>query len=135
MSASLKEIKGVSDSLYDKLAAKGINTSDEFLGVSKTPAARRALATETGEDEKLILEIANRCDLTRLKGVAGVYSDLLENAGVDTVKELARRNAENLHAKVTEINESLQLTQRPMTLNLITDIIEQAKTMAPGLEY
>ena len=44
-------------------------------------------------------------DLFRIKGVGEEYSDLLEEAGVDTVAELATRNADNLHAKILEINK------------------------------
>ena len=66
---------------------------------------RKAIEEKSGIAHKLILEWVNLADLFRIKGVAEEYSDLLEEAGVDTVVELAGRNAENLFAKVTEVNE------------------------------
>lgn len=41
----------------------------------------------------------------------------MEEAGVDTIAELAQRNADNLHAKMREVNEEQQLVRRPLTLN------------------
>jgi hypothetical protein len=64
-----------------------------------------------------------------------VFSDLLENAGVDTVKELATRNAANLHAKLLETNAAMQLTQRMPTAEQVTDWIAQAKELPKYLSY
>ena len=80
-------------------------------------------------------QLANRADLARVKGIGRVYSDLLEEAGVDTVKELARRSPENLHAKLIEINSTKQLTQRPPSAEQVADFVEQAKGLPAGLEY
>ncbi|MCY7351349.1 MAG: DUF4332 domain-containing protein [Cytophagaceae bacterium] len=135
MSISLRELKGVSDEMAEKLKAHNLSHSDSFLEKAATKAGRRALAEASGVEESLILEVANRADLARLDGVAGVYSDLLETAGVDTVKELAQRNAENLHAKLLEVNESLHLTTRPPSLSLIEDIIKEAKSLKPMIEH
>ena len=132
---SVKELKGVSDEIAEKLKAKGISNDLDYLEASKTPADRKSLASDLGIELDLVLEIANRADLSRLHGIAGVYSDLLENAGVDTVKELARRNAENLFAKLAEVNTALQLTTRPISQELVSDIIEQAKSLPATLEY
>ena len=49
-----------------------------------------------------MLELVNRADLARIKGIGEVYSNLLENAGVDTVLELSKRVPANLHAKLVE---------------------------------
>ncbi len=40
----------------------------------------------------------------RINGVGPQFSELLEAAGVDTVKEFRHRNAENLVAKLEEVN-------------------------------
>lgn len=135
MSISLRELKGVSDEMAEKLKGHNLSNVDNFLEKAATKAGRRELANASGVEESLILEVANRADLARLDGVAGVYSDLLESAGVDTVKELAHRNAENLHAKLLEVNESLQLTQRPPGLSQVEDFIEQAKGLKPMIEH
>jgi predicted flap endonuclease-1-like 5' DNA nuclease len=81
------------------------------------------------------LELANRADLARVKGVSGVYSDLLESAGVDTVKELATRRPDNLHAKLLEINEKEKLTERVPTAAAVESWIGQAKELPKILKY
>ena len=135
MSVSVQELKGITSAVADALKAQGLGNSDALLEATKTPAARKQLAATVGVDASLILHLANRADLNRIAGIGGIYSDLLEEAGVDTVKELSRRVPENLHAKVLEINQVRQLTQRPPTLEQITDFVNQAKTLPAGLEY
>jgi predicted flap endonuclease-1-like 5' DNA nuclease len=121
--------------LVERLKGLSVADSDGFVEAAATPAQRAKLATHCGCDTKTILELANRADLARVKGVSGVYSDLLENAGVDTVKELAVRNAENLHAKIVETNTAMQLTQRVPTADQVSQWIEQAKALPKLLQY
>lgn len=72
---------------------------------AKTPALRKALAEAAGLSEKQILKFANMVDLYRIKGVGSEFAELLEAAGVDTVPELAQRNAENLAKKLAAVNK------------------------------
>ena len=94
------ELFGVREDLAASLKAAGLTDSDKLLAAAATPADRKALAATLGVDEKEVLELANRADLARIKGVGKVYSDLLEWAGVDTVAELAQRNPDNLFEKI-----------------------------------
>lgn len=135
MRVSLSELKGVTEAVLTSLKGQGISDSDSLLEKARTPQGRNALATASGIDAATILELTNRADLTRLKGVGRVYSDLLEEAGVDTVKELARRVPANLHAKLIEINSKRQLTQRPPSAEQIADFVEQAKALPVGIDY
>ena len=88
-----------------------------------------------GCDPKVILELCNRADLARIKGVSGVYSDLLEKAGVDTVKELATRRPDNLHAKIIETNDTEKLTERPPNAAAVENWVNQAKELPKLLTY
>ena len=135
MSITLGEIRGITDAIANALKGQGLSDSDGLLEATKTPAKRRALASAINVDTAVILELANRADLARVKGIGRVYSDLMEVAGVDTVKELARRSPENLHAKLIEINKVRQFTQRPPSVDQISDFVEQAKSLTPMLEY
>lgn len=135
MHTSLKHIRGINQELADAFEKHGIATSEAFLAAARTPSNRRELAAKTQVDTRMILELANRCDLTRLKGVGGVYSDLLEETGVDTVRELAGRLGENLHKKILEVNEAKRLTLSPPTLDAVKNWIAQAKEMPAGIEY
>jgi predicted flap endonuclease-1-like 5' DNA nuclease len=113
----------------------GIYTSEQLLASAQTPDARKALAAQVGTDTRTILELANRADLARVRGIAGVFSDLLEHAGVDTVKELGTRNPDNLHAKLAEVNAREKLAGRIPSLNMVKDWVAQAAEMPKMLEY
>ena len=133
--AAVSEIKGVSEALAAKLAGLGIKNSDQLLEKANSPQERRDLAAKLGIDAKQVLEMANRADLIRIKGVAGAFSDMLENAGVDTVKELASRVPGNLQPKLVEINEKMKLSQRTPTVDMVADWVNQAKALPKILEY
>ena len=89
------EVEGIGPVMAGKLNDAGINMTDQLLQACKTKANRKALAEKSGIDEAKILKFANMVDLFRIKGVGSEYAELLEAAGVDTVKELATRKAEN----------------------------------------
>lgn len=135
MSLTLGELRGITDAVQNALKAQGISDSDSLLEATKTPKDRKELATNSGVDGAVILELANRADLARIKGIGRVYSDLMEEAGVDTVPELAQRSAKNLHAKLIEINSVRQFTQRPPSVEQIGDFVDQAKLLPRMLEY
>ncbi len=135
MSVSIGQLKGITTEVVAALKAQKIDNSQELLDAAKTPQNRKALASAAGVETSVILELANRADLARINGIGAVYSDLFEEAGVDTVKELARRSPENLFAKLTEINEAKQISKRALSLTEITDFIDQAKALPGALEY
>ena len=135
MAISITKLEGMTDGLAAELKAQGISDSDQLLAASAKPADRKALASKVGAKERDILELANRADLSRIKGVAGVFSDLLEKAGVDTVKELAARRPDNLHAKIKEVNDAEQLAKRIPTEAEVTDWVAQAKDLPKLLSY
>lgn len=133
--ANIVEIEGIGPTYAAKLNAAGVKTTDDLLNAGSLPNGREELAEKTGISATLILEWVNLADLFRIKGVGEEYSDLLEEAGVDTVVELSRRNPENLHAKIIEVNEEKKLVRRPPTLNNVRSWIEQAKTLPRVVEY
>ena len=135
MTISIGKLKGMSARLEAKLKERGIYNSDQFLGTTQTPAERQALAEYAGVGSRAILELANRADLARVRGIGGVFSNLLEHAGVDTVKELATRRPDNLHAKLLEINAQRELAGRLPTLDMVQDWVAQAKNLPKLLEY
>ncbi len=89
-----------------------MTTEEGLLNAGATKKGRAEIAEKTGISEKLILGWVNRADLSRIKGVGGQYADLLEEAGVDTVPELAQRNAANLTKAMEEANEKKNLVNR-----------------------
>ena len=131
----VEEIEGIGPVLGEKLRAAGINTVDKLLENAATKKQRQSLAEETGISEKQILKFTNMADLFRLNGVGQEYAELLEVAGVDTVPELAQRNAANLTAKMEEVNEAKNLTRKTPSAAEVEKWIAQAKELPRVIEY
>jgi predicted flap endonuclease-1-like 5' DNA nuclease len=129
------DIEGVGTKQSEALAAAGIRTVERLLKEGATPAGRKDVAARTKISDAKILEWVNRADLFRIKGVGSEFSDLLEQAGVDTVKELATRRPENLHAKMLEVNVAKKLVRRPPTLKDVQKWVAEAKTLKPAISY
>ena len=131
----VEEIEGIGPVLGEKLRAAGINTVDKLLENAATKKQRQSLAEETGISEKQILKFTNMADLFRLNGVGQEYAELLEVAGVDTVPELAQRNAANLTAKMEEVNEAKNLTRKTPSATEVEKWIAQVKELPRVIEY
>lgn len=135
MAYKVLDIEGVGAVYAEKLTAAGIVKTAQLLEKCATPAGRKALEEETGITGKLILKWANHADLFRVKGVGPQFAELLEAAGVDTVKELAHRNAENLATKMLEVNEEKHLVRRVPVAKEIQKMVDQAKELPGVLTY
>jgi len=132
---NIQDIEGIGPVYAKKLVEAGLKTTDDLLKAGATAKDREELAKRVGIGVKLILEWVNLSDLYRIKGVGQEYSDLLEEAGVDTVVELAKRVPENLHAKMLEVNEKKNLVNRPPPMSSVKDWVEQAKKLKRIVEY
>lgn len=135
MAYKIEEIEGIGEAYAQKLMAAGVKTTENLLEKAASKKGRAALAEETGISEKLILKWANHADLFRIKGVAGQFAELLEAAGVDTVKELRHRVAANLQPKLMEVNDVKNLCNRVPSVAEVERMIEQAKTLDPVMTY
>lgn len=131
----IEEIEGIGPAYGEKLRAAGINTTDKLFKACTTKKQRQQLAETTGIEEARILKWANMVDLFRVKGIGAQYAELLEAAGVDTVKELAQRKAENLTAKMEEVNAEKKLVRLTPALKSVQNWVAQAKELPRGLEY
>src|SRR5688572_24887028 len=127
--ADISEIEGVGEGLASKLKAAGVDTTGELLEQAGSASSREALAAKTGISEKLILKWVNHADLMRLDGVGPQTAELLEAAGVDSVPELAQRNAANLAAKMDEVNAQKNLVNRVPNEPAIAKWIVEAKSL------
>lgn len=132
---SIIKIQGIGPVYAESLAAAGIKTVEKLLEVGSSKNGRIGISESTGIAEKLILEWVNLSDLFRIKGVGEKYSDLLEEAGVDTVVELSKRVPENLYAKLAEVNKTKNLSKRNPTLPEVKSWIEQAKKLPRMIQY
>jgi predicted flap endonuclease-1-like 5' DNA nuclease len=132
---NLMMIEGIGDVYAQKLKDAGISTTEALLQQGATPSGRKGLAGKTGISDALILKWVNRADLFRISGIGEQYSDLLELAGVDTVVELAQRNADNLLQKMTDANQQKNLVRKLPTLDQVKDWIGQAKALPRVVSY
>ncbi len=135
MSYPIIQIEGIGEVYAEKLKAAGINTTEALLEKCASPKGRAALEEETGIAHKLILKWTNHADLMRINGIAGQFAEILEAAGVDTVKELATRNADNLAAKIAEVNAEKKLVGRVPVASEVARMIEEAKALPPVMTY
>jgi len=135
MAYDIKDVQGIGPSFAEKLAAAKIGTTDDLLTHCGDPKGRKALAEKTGVDESRLLKWANMADMMRVSGIGGQYSELLEASGVDTVKELATRNAENLAAKMKEINDQKNLANATPSVSQVEKWVREAKSLDPKISY
>lgn len=135
MDYKIIDIEGVGDIYAEKLQAAGINKVSELLEKCAAPKGRKELAEATGISEKLILKWTNHADLFRINGVGPQFAELLEAAGVDTVKEFRHRVAENLQPKLVEVNEQKNLCNRVPAVSEVQKMIDQAKELEPKMTY
>ncbi len=133
--AKLEYIEGIGDVYAAKLREAGVKSINDLLKKGSTPKGRQDLADSSDISRKLILTWVNHADLQRIKGIGAQYSELLEAAGVDTVVELAARNAENLHQKMLETNAEKKLVRRPPAFSFVQSWVEQAKALPRVIEY
>lgn len=131
----LETIEGIGPVYAGQLRAAGIATVDALLAAGATPRGRQVVEQRSGIGHALILEWVNIADLMRIKGIGEEYSDLLEEAGVDTVKELRNRVPENLYEALVKTNEAKRLVRRLPTLGMVRGWVQQAKVLPPKVIY
>ena len=145
MDYKIIDIEGVGEVYAEKLVAAGINNVTELLEkcaapkgrqeLAEAPKGRKELAEQTEIPEKLILRWTNHADLFRINGVGPQFAELLEAAGVDTVKEFRHRKAENLQPKLEEVNAEYHVCGRVPAVKEVQKMIDQAKELEPKVTY
>lgn len=135
MGYKIEQIEGIGAAYAEKLNAAGIKTTEDLLEKCASRKGRLAIAEETGISAKLILKWTNHADLFRINGIAGQFAELLEAAGVDTVKEFRHRVPANLQPKLEEVNAEKNLCNRVPSVTELEKMIAQAKELEPKITY
>jgi predicted flap endonuclease-1-like 5' DNA nuclease len=133
--AKIEDIEGIGPEYGARLRAASIDTTDDLLKMGGSPKGREEMARKTGIGGDLILEWVNHADLYRIKGIGSEYADLLEEAGVDTVPELAQRNAQSLAEKLATVNEKKNLVRQLPSDSMIAEWIKEAQTLPRAITY
>lgn len=131
MGYSIRDLADVPAAAAGRLQDLGVTTTQQLLERTRDAASRNALAQQIGASTQQVLAWANEADLLRIPDLAGSTTQLLEAAGVESLAELAGRNADLLAARITEVNQELQLTERVPSAGQVAAWIEQAKALVP----
>lgn len=135
MAKSIEALEGIGPVHGKKLRDIGCHSPSRLLKDGADRKGRKMIAEKSGLSESLILRCVNMADLFRIKGVATQYAELLEAAGVDTVKELRNRNAANLTEAMRKTNAEKRLVRQVPSLKMVEKWVAQAKTLAPVVTY
>ncbi len=133
--ATLVRIEGIGEKYADCLAQAGIGSTATLLHRGATRSGRTEIARAAGVTGGQVLKWVNRADLFRIQGVGKEYSDLLEASGVDSVPELAQRNASRLRDRMAEVNEARHLVRRLPNLTEIQSWITQAGKLPRKVQH
>ena len=131
----LETIEGIGPVISEKLAEAGVGSIEALLKNGASKKGRHTIAEQTGITEMKILRLVNHADLMRIKGIGGEYSELLEWSGVDSVPELAQRNAANLLEKITSVNDEKQLVRELPTEKQLSDWVTQAGALEKIVQH
>ena len=134
MNYKIIDIEGIGENFASKLMAENIDTVEQLLDRCAAPAGRKELADKTGISEKLILRWTNHADLFRIDGIGPQFAELLEAAGIDTVKELSNATT-NLAAKLAAVNDEKHLCRRLPAESELEKMIAHAKELEPRMTY
>lgn len=131
----LEAIEGIGSVSAAELRYGGVGSVDALLKTGATRYGRVEVAKATGLSETQILEWVKRADLSRVKGVGVQYAGLLEQSGVHTVRDLARRNSKQLYAILQETNERCHIVRKLPTESQVKGWIRYAKSLKKVVQY
>jgi predicted RecB family nuclease len=135
MSYPITDINGIDGEAAEILKSVGIRSTERLLDRARTVRGRKMLAMKTGFDEKRLLCWANVADRMRIKGIRKEYAELLQAAGVDTVKDLKYRNPANLANAMAEANKKRKMVRLLPSEKVVGNWIENAKKLQLKISY
>jgi predicted flap endonuclease-1-like 5' DNA nuclease len=135
MPSPLSSLDGLAPDFAAKLRKLGIRTTDKLLENAKSLKGRQMLAEQTDIDEKELLRVANKIDRMRIRGVGKDYAELLEAAGVVTVRELRYRNPSRLAQAIAQANAERKLVRVLPSEQTIGRWIDDAKKLPVKISY
>src|SRR6202166_489873 len=135
MSYPITDIEGIDGEAAATLKSVGIRSTGRLLATARTVKGRKALAEKTGFAEKQLLCWANVADRMRIKGISKEYAELLQAAGVDTVKELKYRNPSNVAKAMADANKKHKKVRLLPSEKVIGHWIENAKKLQLKISY
>lgn len=131
--ARIDEVAGVEVRASTKLRKVGVRTSKSLAETAGTRRGRTELSSKTGIPPRDLQTWVHHADLLRVKGVGAEYAELLVEAGVETIRDLRRRNPTALVAKIIGMNGAHRVVRRLPTESMVNGWIESAKQIEPTI--
>lgn len=131
--ARIDQVAGIGHRQATKLRKAGVRTSKTLTECASTRRGRTQLAKQTGLTPKDLQLWVHHADLLRIKGVGAEYAALLVEAGVDTLRDLRRRNPTALLAKIIGLNGSQRVVDRLPTESMVEGWITAAGDLEPSI--
>jgi hypothetical protein len=128
-SYDVEEVEGIGPSYGKKLRDMGISTTEQLLGQCYNLDGRINVAEHVGIEDFVVRKWGSMCDLMRLSGVEGQYSELMVYAGIDSVQDLGKQSASALHGKLSTSNENQNRVKSIPDESSIDLMITQAKSL------
>ena len=125
----IAEIEGIGTQFGHQLMASGVNTSKDLMDKCGTVDKMEQLAQATGISTKQLTTWLHQADLMRVSGIGPEFGQLLERSGVESVRELATRNPENITHLLARVNAEKRLTRAVPALKTVTSWVDRAKSM------
>jgi predicted flap endonuclease-1-like 5' DNA nuclease len=136
MPSSISELDGcLGPGFAIKMKKAGIRTTEKLLETAKSLKGRQMLAEKTEVDQEKLLQVANFIDRMRIKGVGPEYAELLEAAGVVTIRELRYRNPARLAERMVEANLERKLVRLLPSEQTVGRWIDHAKKLPVKISY
>ena len=135
MSYPITDIEGIDGETAAVLKSVGIRSTERLLEAARTVKGRKVLAEQTGFDEKQLLCWANVADRMRIKGISKEYAELLQAAGVCTVKELRYRSPANLAKAMSDANKKRKMVRLLPSEKVVCRWIESAQKLPLKITY
>jgi nucleotidyltransferase/DNA polymerase involved in DNA repair len=131
--ARIDQVAGIGQREATKLRKVGVRTSKSLTACASTRRGRTELAKKTGLTPRDLQLWVHHADLLRVRGVGAEYAVLLVEAGVDTLRDLRRRNPTALLAKIIGLNGSQRVVDRLPTEAMVEGWIVAASDLDPAI--
>jgi predicted RecB family nuclease len=135
MPSSISDLEGLGPGFAIQMKKVGIRTTEKLLETAKSLKGRQMLAEKTDITQDLLLRVANMIDRMRIKGVGQDYAELLEAAGVKTIKELRYRNPARLAEAMAQANLERKLVRVLPSEHTVGRWIDDAKKLPVKISY
>lgn len=131
--ARIDQVAGVDHKQATRLRKAGVRTSKALIERASTQRSRTELSRASGISSKDLTSWVHHADLLRVRGIGAEYAELLVAAGVDTLRDLRRRNPTALVAKIIGLNGANRVVNRLPTESMVEGWISAAQELEPSI--